>query len=134
LARKNPIVDASNDYVLDLRFGEEKTYLSYNSPYNANSDTDKPNDMHTPKFFNTSISFGLINHKLRLKVGVQLMLLRNIDQSLGMCNGTRLMITKMEKYFLKSKVISRSNINQKVYIPRLSLNQSNKIIPLKFQR
>ena len=33
---------------------------------------------------------GLPNHKLVLKIGVPVMLLRNIDQKNGLCNGTRL--------------------------------------------
>jgi ATP-dependent DNA helicase PIF1 len=35
------------------------------------------------------------NHKLYLKNGVVVMLLRNIDISSGLCNGTRLIITYM---------------------------------------
>jgi hypothetical protein len=36
-------------------------------------------DVHTPEFLNTIIASGLCNHKLRLKVGVSVMLLRNLD-------------------------------------------------------
>jgi ATP-dependent DNA helicase PIF1 len=53
------------------------------------------------------------------------MLLRNIDQSLGICNGTHLVITKMVDYVLKASVIFKSNFGQKVYIPRLSLIASD---------
>lgn len=59
------------------------------------------------------------------------MLLRNIDQSLGLCNDTRLIITKMRKYKLKGMVISDNNIGQKVFIPRLSLTPSDKRISFK---
>ncbi|XP_058784536.1 uncharacterized protein LOC131659346 [Vicia villosa] len=134
LAPKNIIVDSINDYMLDLVSGKEIIYLSFDSPYYKNSDVDIPNDIHTPEFLNTIISSGLPNHKLRLKVGVPVMLLRNIEQSLGLCNGTRLIITKMGKYVVEAKVISGSNIGQKVYIPRLSLTPSDKRIPFKFQR
>jgi ATP-dependent DNA helicase PIF1 len=72
-------------------------------------------------------------HKLRLKVGVPVMLVRNLDQQYGLCNGTRLVITKMGKYVLEGKVISRSNVDDIVFIPRLSLTPSVKI-PFKFQR
>ncbi|KAG5034939.1 hypothetical protein JHK85_010254 [Glycine max] len=44
----------------------------------------------------------------------------NIDQSSRLlCNGTCLIITKMGSYVLEAKVISRSNIGYKFYIPRL---------------
>lgn len=67
-------------------------------------------------------------------MGVPVMLLRKIDQNLGLCNGTRLIITRMGTYVLEAKVISGSNINQKVFIPRLSLVPSDKKIPFNFQR
>ncbi|XP_058784626.1 uncharacterized protein LOC131659455 [Vicia villosa] len=133
LTPKNTIVDALNDYILDLIPGEEKTYLSYDSPCNARSDINTPDDVHTPKFLNTIVSSGLPNHKLKLKVGVPVML-RNIDQSLGLCNGTRLIITKMGRYVLEGKIISGNNVGHKIFIPRLSLTPTDKRIPFKFQR
>jgi len=40
----------------------------------------------------------------------------------------------MRKFVLEEKVISGSNIGEKVFIPRLSLSPSNVKIPFKFQR
>jgi ATP-dependent DNA helicase PIF1 len=62
-------------------------------------------DVHTLGFFNTISTSGLLNHKLRLKVGVSVILLRNLDQKIGLCNGTRLIITRMRKYVLEGKII-----------------------------
>jgi ATP-dependent DNA helicase PIF1 len=47
------------------------------------------------------------------------MLLRNLDQKLGLCNETRLIITRMGKYVLEGKNISGSNIGDKVFILQL---------------
>lgn len=77
--------------------------------YLSNSKVDVVDDIHTPEFLNTINISGLTNHKLKFKVGVPVMLLRNIDRSLGYYNGTRLIIIKMEKY-VEGNVISRSNI------------------------
>lgn len=76
-------MDAINDYMLDLIHGEEKIYFSYDSPCNARPYVDMSDDLHTLGFLNTIVSSGLPNHKLRLKVRVSVMLLRNIDLSLG---------------------------------------------------
>jgi hypothetical protein len=57
------------------------------------------------QFLNTIVASGLPNHKLRLKVGVPVMLLRNLDQHYGLCNGTRLIITRMEKFVLEGGVM-----------------------------
>lgn len=62
------------------------------------------------------------------------MLLRNLDQSAGLCNGTRLIITRMGRYVLEGKVITGGNIGEKVYIPRLSLTPSDTRLPFKFLR
>jgi len=134
LAPKNSIVDVINDYVLDLIPGEEKTYFSCDTPCNDNPNAGGPDDIHTQEFLNTITTSGLPAHKLRLKVGAPVMLLRNIDQNMGLCNGTRLIITKMGTYVLEAKVLSGTNVGQKVFIPRLSLTPSDKKIPINFQR
>jgi ATP-dependent DNA helicase PIF1 len=96
--------------------------LSYDSTLENKTGMDAVNDVHTSEFLNTIVASGLSNHKLRLKVGVPVML-RNIDKSLGLCNGTRLVIKRMGKFVLEGKVISGSNIGDKVFIPRLSLTR-----------
>jgi ATP-dependent DNA helicase PIF1 len=108
--------------------------MSCDSPCSANSNIGGLGDLHTPEFLNTITSFGLPNHVLKLKIGVPVMLLRNVDQTLGLCNGTRLIITRMGTYVLEAKVISGSNIGDKVFIPMLSLTPSDKRIPFSFQR
>ena len=120
--------------MLDLIPGEEKVYFRYDSSYSQNKDGDVIDDVHTPEFLDTIIAYGLPNHKLRLKVGVPVMLLGIIDKRLGLCNGMRLIISKMGKYVLEGKVIYGSNIGEKVFIPRLSLTPSNAKIHLKFQQ
>ena len=134
LAPKNLIVEKVNEYVLDLLPGEERIYLSYDTPVTSKTGTNVVDDVHTPEFLNTIVASGLPNHKLRLKVGVPVMLLRNIDQSLGLCNGTRLIIIRMGRFVLEGQVISDSNIGDKVFITRLSLIPSDIRIPFKFQR
>jgi len=62
LAPKNSIVDAINDYVLDLIPGEEKTYFSCDTPCNDNPDVGGPDDVHTPEFLTTITTSGLPSH------------------------------------------------------------------------
>lgn len=71
-----------------------------------NENNDTPNIVHTAEFFNTITTSRLSNHVLKLKVGVPIMLLRNLDQSVGLCNGTRMIVTKLGKYVIEAKVIS----------------------------
>ncbi|KAL7091157.1 hypothetical protein ACP275_12G088400 [Erythranthe tilingii] len=87
LAPTNEIVEEVNNYMLALMPGETTTYLSFDSPCPANESIDTHHDIHTPEFLNSITSSGLPNHELKLKIGVPVMLLRNIDQSSGLCNG-----------------------------------------------
>jgi ATP-dependent DNA helicase PIF1 len=119
---------------LDRIPGEEKTYLSYDSPCSADTGIDTPDDVHTPEFLNTFVSSGHPNHRLRLKIGAPVMLMRNMIQMFGLCNGTRLIVTRLGMYVIEAKIIFGSNIGDKVFIPRLSLIPSDKRLPFKFQR
>jgi len=134
LTPKNSIVEEINEYVMSLIPGAEKTYLSCDSPLSNNSMVNRPDDVHTPEFLNTIKASGIPNHKITLKVGVLVMLMRNLDPIASLCNRTRLIITKMGIYVLEAKVITGDNIGEKVYIPRLSLRPSDARIPFKFQR
>ncbi|XP_022023763.1 uncharacterized protein LOC110924026 [Helianthus annuus] len=77
---------------------------------------------------------GMPNHKLVLKVGVPIMLLRNLDQKNGLCNGTRLQVVKLGDRIIEAKVISGNNIGTRTFIPRINLSPSDKRIPFKLQR
>ncbi|XP_045792830.1 uncharacterized protein LOC123887538 [Trifolium pratense] len=57
----------------------------------------------------------------------------NADPAHGLCNGTRLIVTKMRQFIIEGKIILGSNIGD-VFIPRLSLTPSDVRIPFKFQR
>ncbi|KAH0757108.1 hypothetical protein KY290_020601 [Solanum tuberosum] len=46
-------------------------------------------------------------------VGVPVMLLRNIDQSAGLCNGTRLIVTKLGNQVIEAKVLSGQMVGRK---------------------
>lgn len=100
LTPKNSTVEEINEYVMSLIPGEEKTYLSCDSPLSTNSSATRPDDIHTPELLNTITASGIPNHKIKLKIGVPIMLLRNLDPSTGLCNGTRLIVTKMGRYVL----------------------------------
>ena len=114
--------------------GEEVTYLSSDSICKVDAHSDNVEDMYTPEFLNTITSSGLPNHILTVKIGVPVMLLRNIDQTAGLCSGTRLVITHLGKHMIGAEVITCCNVGHKVFIPRLSLTLSDIKLPFKFQR
>ncbi|XP_077252569.1 uncharacterized protein LOC143891966 [Tasmannia lanceolata] len=93
LTPKNHAVDEINSYVMQFVVGEQHSYLSSDSICKALSNVVDQNMIYPVEFFNTLQFPGLPNHVLQLKVGNPIMLLRNINQNAGLCNGTRLIVT-----------------------------------------
>ena len=62
------------------------------------------------------------------------MLLRNIDQSSRLCNGTRLIVDELGNNIIGAIVVTGNRIGEKVYIPRMNLVSSDPSVPLRFQR
>jgi len=69
-----------------------------------------------------------------LKVGIPIMLLRNIDQVNGLCNGTRLQVNDLGNNVISATVITGNKFGDKIFIPRMNLTPSDSSIPFKFQR
>ncbi|KAI3798192.1 hypothetical protein L1987_33461 [Smallanthus sonchifolius] len=84
LSTKNESVDEINDQMIDIFQGDEKVY------YNFDEAEDDHHNFYPTEFLNSLNVSGLPPHKLRLKIGCPIILLRNIDPSHGLCNGTRL--------------------------------------------
>ncbi|KAL2951286.1 hypothetical protein AAZX31_19G039700, partial [Glycine max] len=134
LASTNETVQQVNDYMLIMIPGEQMEYLSYNSV----DKSEKIESCHfrslTTEFLNSSTTSGLPNYCLKLKIGTPIMLLRNLDQTQGLCNGTRLIITRLAKHVIAADIISGTNIGDHVYIPRMSLLPSQSPWPFKLLR
>ncbi|XP_052626711.1 uncharacterized protein LOC111893441 [Lactuca sativa] len=136
LAPKNEVVQQINDRLLALFPGDELEYLSSDSLCQSEFVHNQfdPN-LYSPDILNGLKVSGLSNHKLILKVGVPVMLLRNIDQKNGLCNGTRLQVKSLGKRVIEAIIISGTNIGKQTFIPRMSLSPSGKKkVPFKFQR
>ena len=71
----------------------------------------------TTEFLNSLTTSGLPNHCQKLKIGTPIMLLRNLDQTQGLYNGTRLIVTRLAKHVIATDIISGTNIEDHVYIP-----------------
>ncbi|XP_009805045.2 uncharacterized protein [Nicotiana sylvestris] len=134
LAPTLDMVESINEYTVSLNHSPEKTYLTSDTVCMSDNSLSALEHVHTPKFLNSIKCSGIPNHSITLKVGVPVMLLRNIDQSSGLCNGTRLIITRLENRVIETKVLSGDMAGQKVFIPRMTLMPSDTKIPFKFQQ
>lgn len=115
-------VYATNHYMISLFLGNKKVYLNSDNIYKVDANINNMDDLYI-KFFNKIKLSGLSNHELKLKIGVSVILLRNIDKSFGYCNSTRLIVTKLEENIIKASVLSCENVGQKNFIIRLLIIQ-----------
>ena len=74
------------------------------------------------------------SHKLSLKVGSIVMLLRNFDIRRGLCNGTRLCIRRLHNHVLDGEIIGGNKHRQRVLIPQLKLAPSDVALPFTRKR
>jgi ATP-dependent DNA helicase PIF1 len=61
---------------------------------------------------------------LELKVGVPILLLRNLNQSIGLCNGTRLIVKRLGQRVIEVEIIIGNNVGKRVFILRIIMSPS----------
>ena len=82
--------------------------------------------------FNTLRPNGFPQHLLNLKPGMPIMLLRNINPRLGLCNGTPLIFDKcIDKKLLQCRIVESGRV---VLIPRISFIPKATEYPFDWQR
>jgi hypothetical protein len=100
LCPRNDIVQEINDYIMDKLSGEEMVYRSCNSV--CTTLADGSDELYPTEFLNTLKFSEIPDHELRLKVELPVMLLKNINQTAGLCNGTRMAITQLGKKYIEA--------------------------------
>ncbi|KAI9123500.1 hypothetical protein K1719_004800 [Acacia pycnantha] len=134
LAPTIEMVNCINDHMCSMLPGETYEFLSCDSICESSEDSDTFDNLYTTEFLNTISCSGMPPHKLTLKVGEPIMLLRNIDQSSGLCNGTRLLITQLGRSVIEAITLNGSHPNQKVLIHRMDMNPSESRRPFRMKR
>ncbi|GBM82795.1 hypothetical protein AVEN_139442-1 [Araneus ventricosus] len=97
--------------------------------------SDDPNDRLTfpVEFLNSLTPTGMPPYKLNSKPGCIIMLLRNLAPTKVLCNGTRLIVTKLQRNIIEAKRIGSAN-SETYFIPRIPLIPSDSNMPFKFKR
>ncbi|XP_074337324.1 uncharacterized protein LOC141674517 [Apium graveolens] len=85
----NAIVDKVNSHVLNLIPGITHSYLSQDSVDTEIGNDDNEYESSFPiEYLNLINMPSIPKHNLKLKVGAVVMLMRNLNQIMGLCNGT----------------------------------------------
>ena len=117
LAIRNDQLDPINDKLMDQLPGDARTYYAANAAFENGSTT--PTDDVTTEFLQSVHLPGLPPHQLRLKVGAPVMLLRNINPAVGLCNGTRLLITRLDAVTFEGRILAGDYKGTLHTIPRM---------------
>lgn len=73
-------------------------------------------------------------HRLALKVGVPVILLRNLDASSGLCNGTRLIIRRLARRLIVAEIVGGSHAGTVLNISRITTSSTGNQWPFTLLR
>ncbi|GFQ02404.1 ATP-dependent DNA helicase pif1 [Phtheirospermum japonicum] len=130
----NDVVDQINSYILEKMPGPLKTYHSCDTLSKSSIGSSNQEMLYPPEVLNTINFPGVPSHVLNLKISVVVMLLRNIRQINGLCNGTRLLITQLESNIIEATIITGEHLGEKVFIPKIVFTVKDKKWPFIFNR
>jgi ATP-dependent DNA helicase PIF1 len=134
LTPTNDIADKINEYIVSSIPSEEKQYLSSDTILKAPDTHDSYDLLYPEEFLNSLNGYSFPQHKLCLKRGVPVMLLRNLNQAEGLCNGTRLVIKLLEDMVIEAEIMTGTNKGKSVFIPRIMLMLKNNKLTFVLQR
>lgn len=123
----NAEADEVNNFMVEKFFGDLVEYKSIDT-------TEENNVEFTPEFLNTCSLPGMAPHLLRLKRGVPVVLLRNLDPKNGHCNGVKYVVHNMKKHVLELKAISGSHIGSFLLLPRIIMISQVNTLPFTLRR
>ncbi|XP_026439102.1 uncharacterized protein LOC113337723 [Papaver somniferum] len=131
LSPRNEDVHKINMDALERLHGETYTYFAADKM--IRDDHGRDSDF-TTEFLNNLSPPGTPPFKLDLKVGCPIMLLRNLAPKEGLCNGTRLVVTRCGRHVIEAKIITGEKAGEVVFIPRITFQPSASELNIQMER
>ena len=104
----------------------------HHKTYSVDTVMDREEAVHYPtEFFNSLTPPEIPPHKLILKVGSPIILLRYLNPP-KLCNGTRLQIVNSKCFLIECTILTGNGTSETVFIPRIPMIPSE--LPLQFKR
>lgn len=114
----NEVADEINSFVLARVPGDEMEYLSCDSISRSVDTTDEADLLYPMELLNSIDANNFPQLRLILKIGVSIMLLRNINESTGLCNGTRVTSRNGLKILIENEDGTCGRRTKKYCLPR----------------
>ena len=127
LCPTNEEVFRVNEQVLIKLEGEEATYISQDSAPEPENNDDLEHVM--VETLNAQQPNGAPPHRLNLKVGAIVMLIKNLNVSEGLCNGTRLRVTHCGRLVIRARVLFGPRHNEEFLFSRIAFQIQNQLDP-----
>ncbi|KAL5575724.1 hypothetical protein UlMin_017423 [Ulmus minor] len=129
LTPKNDYVDEINNILINQFPGNLVTYYSFDETH------DKNEQCFQEDFLNTLTPNGIPPHELVLKRNCPIILLRNLNPSEGLCNGTCLICKKFEPNMIDAEIASGYYSGKRVFLPKIPfIPLENNKYPFPFKR
>ena len=126
LATTNVSVQSLNDDMLSKLPEKEHVYISIDVTVNSDDAVHYPTE-----FLNSLSPSGAPPHRLILKVGAPIMILRNLNPP-KLCNGTRCTVVSLHSNVIEVKLMNANSEDDHVFIPRIPIIPSD--LPFSFKR
>ena len=132
LAPRNQETNAINEAALQSLPGEEFLYVSADF---FGADCQEDAATYPLELLNKLEPPGMARHELKLKVGAPIILLRNLNRTEGLMNGTRLLVTKCLDFNIQAEIVSGPRKGNVVLIPRINLTcGDSEMLSIRFIR
>ena len=106
--------------------GDERIYYSADCIQTDNAiDTTQ----YADEFLHSLTPPGMPPHRLALKIGAVVMLLRNVSICEGLCNGTRLIIRGLNDNSIEAEIMTGIYKGKRILLPRIQLTPSDVELP-----
>ena len=116
-----------NDLVSDRFPGNAKIYKSSDTTTDNNPD-------FSPEFLNSFDLPGMAPHCLKLKKGMLVMLIRNLNPAEGHCNGVKYVVNNLLDRVIEVTSVSGSNPGSKLFVPRIIMDNKDSTLPFSMRR
>ena len=117
-----------NRRIIEKLDGDGKCYNSIDS---VDCDTVEEARNYPMEFINNQTPSGMPPHELFLKVGTPVMLLRNLNSAQGLCNGTRMIVTRLHDHVIEAVLLTGDR--RTVFIPRINCVPSEGDVTMPFR-
>ncbi|GKB04484.1 DNA helicase [Tanacetum coccineum] len=134
MCSKNDTADAVNAKILSRIEGQGRTYISKDEAIPQGKETSETEMLYQMEYLKTITFPGFPPHELHLKVGSPIMLLRNVNLSGGLCNGTRMIVTSLMSKLIEARIITGTRVDDKVFIHRIPLMHKDPNLSFTFKR